>query len=65
VQKVVIEVNPLIMKYFGEQKYYNGFVREETVGNTVRMTFLSGSLTGFAHGFMCLANMQQLLNRYN
>ncbi len=52
VQKVVIEVTPPIIKYFGEQKYYNGFVREETVGNMVRMTFLSGSLIGFAHWFM-------------
>src|SRR6185436_969797 len=32
VQKVVIDVEPGIIKYFGEQKYYNGFVKEEEAG---------------------------------
>jgi predicted DNA-binding transcriptional regulator YafY len=52
VQKVVIDVEREIVKYFGEQKYYNGFVKEEVVGDTVRMTFLTGSLTGFARWFL-------------
>ncbi|HVG13065.1 MAG TPA: YafY family protein [Flavisolibacter sp.] len=52
VQKVVIDVDPAIVKYFGEQKYYNGFVSEELVEGRVRMTFLSGSLHGFARWFM-------------
>lgn len=51
-QKVVIDVERDIVKYFGEQKYYNGFVSEEASGACVRMTFLSGSLTGFAHWFL-------------
>ena len=52
VQKVVIDVDREIIKYFGEQKYYNGFVKEEDNGDNIRMTFLSGSLTGFARWFM-------------
>lgn len=52
VQKVVIDVEKDVIKYFGEQKYYNGFVKEEERGTHVRMTFLSGSLTGFARWFM-------------
>lgn len=51
-EKVVIEVDKEVVKYFGEQKYYNGFVSEEYRGNTVRMTFLCGSLQGFAQWFM-------------
>jgi len=50
--KVVIDVEPGIVKYLGEQKYYNGFVKEEKVGDHVRMTFLTGSLMGFSRWFM-------------
>lgn len=52
VHKVVIDVEPGIVKYLGEQKYYNGFVKEDKAGNYVRMTFLSGSLMGFSRWFM-------------
>ena len=52
VTKVVIDVEPGIVKYLGEQKYYNGFVKEERTGDYVRMTFLSGSLMGFSRWFM-------------
>ena len=51
-QKVVIDVKKEVIKYFGEQKYYNGFVSEEAIGDEVRMTFLCGSLTGFAKWFL-------------
>jgi predicted DNA-binding transcriptional regulator YafY len=51
-RKVVIEVKFGIVKYFGEQKYYQGFVKEERVGDDVRMTFLTSSLTGFARWFL-------------
>jgi predicted DNA-binding transcriptional regulator YafY len=51
-QKVVIEVESNVVKYFGEQKYYNGFVTEEHSDTGVRMTFLTASLTGFARWFM-------------
>ena len=52
VQKVVIDVEPGIVKYLGEQRYYNGFVKEEKAGDYVRMTFLTGSLMGFSRWFM-------------
>jgi hypothetical protein len=52
---VVIEVDADIVKYFGNQKYYNGFVGEEVLGSKVRMTFLSGSLTALPAGLCCLA----------
>jgi predicted DNA-binding transcriptional regulator YafY len=50
---VVIEVRREIVNYFGEQKYYNGFVKEEASSeNDVHMTFLTASLTGFARWFL-------------
>jgi predicted DNA-binding transcriptional regulator YafY len=52
VHKVVIDVEPGIVKYLGEQKYYNGFVKEEKIDGHVRMTFLTGSLMGFSRWFM-------------
>jgi predicted DNA-binding transcriptional regulator YafY len=52
VHKVVVDVDAEIVKYLGEQKYYNGYVSEETVGNVVRITFLTGSLMGFSRWFM-------------
>lgn len=50
--KAVIDVEPEILKYFGEQKYYNGFVKEEKIGDIVRLTFLTSSLMGFSRWFM-------------
>ena len=61
VQKIVIEVKPDIVKYFGEQKYYNGFVKEEAVGDKVQMTFLSGSLAGFARWFMVFGDHAKII----
>jgi predicted DNA-binding transcriptional regulator YafY len=52
VTKVVIDVEPDVVKFLGEQKYYNGFVKEEKAGEYIRMTFLSGSLMGFSRWFM-------------
>lgn len=61
VKKVVIEVSCDIIKYFGEQKYYNGFVKEESAGNYVRMTFLSGSLQGFARWFIMFGDKAKII----
>jgi predicted DNA-binding transcriptional regulator YafY len=51
-QKVVIDVDQDVVKYLGEQKYYNGFVKEESRSGVVRMTFLSASLMGFSRWFL-------------
>lgn len=61
VQKVVIDAERDIIKYFGEQKYYNGFVKEEEAGDYIRMTFLSGSLCGFARWFMLFGDKAKIV----
>ena len=60
-QKVVIDVPENIIKYFGEQKYYSGFIKEEYIENSVRMTFLTGSLTGFARWFMLFGDKAKIV----
>jgi predicted DNA-binding transcriptional regulator YafY len=61
VHKVVIDVDRDIIKYFGEQKYYNGFVKEEEAGKYVRMTFLAGSLQGFARWYMVFGDRARII----
>jgi predicted DNA-binding transcriptional regulator YafY len=59
--KVVIEVEADIVKYLGEQKYYNGFVKEENAGDHTRMTFLTGSLMGFSRWLMLFADHARIM----
>lgn len=61
VQKIVIDVEPDIVKYFGEQKYYHGFVKEEACGDSIRLTFLTGSLPGFARWFMLFGDRAKII----
>ena len=61
VHKVVIEVETGIVKYLGEQKYYNGFIKEEKAGDYVRMTFLTGSLMGFSRWFMLYGDHARII----
>ncbi len=61
VQKVVIDVERDVVKFFGEQKYYNGFVSQEEQGKLLRMTFLCGSLTGFARWFMLFGDHAKII----
>lgn len=42
VQEIKVLFNPKVARYLGEQKYYFGYVSQETVGDKLRMTFLTG-----------------------
>lgn len=59
-QEVVILVDKNAMRYFGEQKYYNGFVSEKILGEQVEMTFLTCSITGFARWYMMFGDVAQI-----
>ena len=50
--KVVMVIDKSIVKYLGDQKYYNGFVSEKETGNSIEMTFLTSSPEGFARWYM-------------
>ncbi|MEO8569276.1 MAG: YafY family protein [Ginsengibacter sp.] len=60
-EKVIIDVEKNVVKYFGEQKYYNGFLKEEDAGKYVRMTFLTGSLMGFSRWFMLFGDKAKII----
>jgi predicted DNA-binding transcriptional regulator YafY len=59
--QVIIDVEPDVVKYLGEQKYYSGFVKEEKAGEYVRMHFLTGSLMGFARWFMLFGDHAKIV----
>ena len=59
---VIIRVNKSIMKHFGEQKYYNGFVSQKTLKNQVEMTFLTSSLEGFARWYMMFGDYAEIVS---
>jgi len=61
VVEVVIDVETDIVRYLGEQKYYNGFVRQENLGDHVRLHFLTGSLMGFARWFMLFGDHAKII----
>jgi len=51
-QTVILLINKSIIHYFGDQKYYNGFVSQKEIGDNIEMTFLTASLNGFARWYM-------------
>jgi hypothetical protein len=59
--EVVIDVETDVIRYLGEQKYYNGFVRQENRGDHIRMHFLTGSLMGFARWFMLFGDHAKIV----
>ena len=61
VVEVVIDVETDVVKYLGEQKYYNGFVKQENIGDHVRIHFLTGSLMGFARWFMLFGDHAKIV----
>jgi predicted DNA-binding transcriptional regulator YafY len=61
-QTVVLLINKTILPYFGDQKYYNGFVSQKEVGDKMEMTFLSGSLNGFARWYMLFGDQADIVS---
>lgn len=61
VREVVIDVEPRVVKYLGEQKYYSGYVKEEVAGEYIRMSFLTGSLMGFARWFLLFGDHAKIV----
>jgi|SRR5699024_5114963 len=47
-QEVTVTFDEEMVRYLGDQKYYRGWVSEETVDGGVKMTFLTSSIAYFA-----------------
>jgi predicted DNA-binding transcriptional regulator YafY len=58
---VIMRVQKETTKYFGDQKYYNGFVSQTEDGDWMEMTFLSGSLEGFARWYMMFGDRAEIV----
>lgn len=58
---VVIRVETASLRYFGEQKFYNGFISEKTIGNFTEMTFLTSSPEGFARWYMMFGDRAEII----
>lgn len=58
---VKIQVEKQVLRYFGDQKYYNGFVDQKDKGEHVEMTFLTASVRGFAHWFLNFGHYAEII----
>lgn len=59
---VIIRVNKPVHGYLEYQKYYSGFVSEKNVGEQIEMTFLTGSMEGFARWFMMFGDEAEIVS---
>ncbi len=59
---IVIRVNKSALKYFGDQKYYNGFVSQKESGDQVEMTFVTASLMGFAKFYLLFGEYADIVS---
>lgn len=62
---IVVLVNKEIVKYFGEQKYYNGFISQREVKGKIEMTFLTCSVEGFARWYMMFGDNAEIVSPDN
>ncbi len=61
-QTVVLLIDKDIIPYFGNQKYYNGFVSQREMGDKIEMTFLTASLNGFARWYMVFGDNADIIS---
>ncbi len=47
-EKVEVEVDQSVVRYLGDQKYYQGFIKEVALDNSIKMTFMTPNLEYFA-----------------
>lgn len=59
---VVMLVKKDKLRYFGDQKYYNGFVSQKEIKDQVEMTFLTESLEGFARWYMMFGDAAAIIS---
>jgi predicted DNA-binding transcriptional regulator YafY len=60
--KVVIEIENEVVRYLGEQKFYNGYVHEKKGKVKTEMTFLTPSLEGFARWYLMIGDHTRIVS---
>lgn len=58
---IIIKVDKEAIKYFGDQKYYNGFISQKENGDKVEMKFVTASLNGFAKFFLLFGQHAEII----
>jgi predicted DNA-binding transcriptional regulator YafY len=56
VEEVIVQFEKKVVKYLREEKYLNGFVSEEDLGETMRMKFMTSSIHYFGHWLLTYAD---------
>lgn len=59
---VVIRVDKSVLRYLGDQKYYNGFVSQKEAGDKMEMTFVTASLRGFGKFYLLFAEYAEIVS---
>ena len=59
---ILIRVDKSVLKYFGDQKFYNGFVSQEEVNDKIEMTFVTASLMGFAKFYLLFGEHADIIS---
>jgi predicted DNA-binding transcriptional regulator YafY len=49
------------IRFLGDQKFYNGFVSERELGGRMELTFLTGSIEGFARWYLMFADVADIV----
>ncbi|MEO7522809.1 MAG: YafY family protein [Ferruginibacter sp.] len=60
--EVVIRVDIHILKHFGDQKYYNGFISEKEIDGKMEMRFLTQSLNGFSRFYLLFGEYADIIS---
>ena len=59
---IVIKVDKSVLRHFGDQKYYNGFVSQKETAGKMEMTFVTASLLGFAKFYLLFAEHADIIS---
>jgi len=61
-QTVIIRIDKKAIPFISGQKYYSGFVSEREIDDKIEMTFLTGSIEGFARWYMMFADYAEIVS---
>jgi predicted DNA-binding transcriptional regulator YafY len=61
-QTVIIRIDKKAVPFISGQKYYSGFVSEREIDGKIEMTFLTGSIEGFARWYMMFADYAEIVS---
>jgi predicted DNA-binding transcriptional regulator YafY len=62
VQTIIIAVDKSVLRYLGEEKYYQGFVSQKDLSDgTYELTFLSASIMAFATWYLLFAENAKII----